>query len=397
MTDSTRTAEFRRTETYAVSGGKLQDVREATPKPEHVSVSTVEAVGLLPVTLSFRPIADTDKTIDELLIALRRQFSEIKKVKSAVDAEAASTQYDKIEQATKETFDALHRAMEAAQKAKSGNIFDKIGAALAVAFGAIFAAIAVVGSGGALTAPVAVTMTLLLASVVQFASTISKDQGGPEFSLNKGMIEGMQELAEKFVSKEDAEKLGKLLAGAIGVGLIVPALVDPALAGSLLSGAAAVSGEGEKVQMILNMVGTLVAGIAAAVVGGAAMSKAAENSVRGAKDAASMSETMSKIFNMRNGQIASGLTQGGIGAYRSAENIQNAQVQRDADDMQADTMDMHGFLDVLKSEFEQTVDHQESFGKIIAEVLRTLKEAGQSVAENRMRMIRSMAPEPDAA
>ncbi|TMS57083.1 hypothetical protein MW7_014065 [Imbroritus primus] len=350
-----------------------------------------DGVVAIPLTNQSKIALDASFDPTELAYQLQLMFADLKRVQSYASAQAAHNQSNQIEDATKETFDALKRLMEQMDKLASRDIWDLVGAVIGTVFSAIFAGVAIAASGGALTAPVAVTMTVLVGSVIQMASAISTQKGGPDFSVNKGLTEGFQQLAEQWMSKEDAAKLGTLLAGIVGTVTIAPALMDAQIGGSLLSGAAAMGGASDKVVAILKMVGTLANGIANAIVSGKAMNSA----VKAAEEAGRIvtgSNAFQKVFTIQNGQIVSGAVQGGLGIQRGKDGVEQAQRQHDVDMTQAEETALRGFTDYLNATFSMTADHQKSMEEVLQEILEKIKDSKEDMQASQTRLVRSLAP-----
>lgn len=392
--------------TTAVSrSDTVANTASASPSPSLTSVAAAQVVnqtaggnvsgsdGLAGIPLARQSKLALDASCDptELAYQLQLMFADLKRVQSYASAQAAHNQSNQIEDATRETFDALKRLMEQMDKLAHRDIWDMVGAVIGTVFAAVFAGVAIAASGGALTAPVAVTMTVLIGSVIQMASAISTQKGGPDFSVNKGLTEGFQQLAEKWMSPEDATKLGTLLAGMVGTATVAPALMDPQIGGSLISGAAAMSGASDKVVAILKMVGTLANGIANAVAGGAAMNSAVKAAEQTGKIVVG-ANAFQKVFTIQNGQIVSGAVQGGLGIQRGKDGVEQAQRQHDVDMTQVEETALRGFTEYLKAGFSITVDHQKSMEEVLQEILTKLKEAKQDAEDSKWRLVRSLGP-----
>lgn len=362
---------------------------------KHALSANAQAIGNIP--LSSRPpvILDAAYEPGELIYQLQLMFSDLKHVQNYASAQAAHNQSIKIENATRETFDALRRLMEQMDKLASQDVWDLIGAVVGVVFSAIFAGAAIAASGGALTAPVAVTMAVLIGAVIQMASTTSKHAGGPEFSLSKGMMDGIQAIAAQHMSKDDAQKLAMLLTGVIGTATVAPALVDPGVGGALLGGIAAQSGASQKIVTVLNMVGTLANGLVNAAISGKAMNVALQSAQAAGKSttaASTMADGVKKVFTMQNGQIVSGATEGSLGIVQSKHGLEQAERQHDVDMTQAESTALRGHTDFLQAGFTTISSHQKTLAELLQEVLLELHEAKQGIEDSKTRMIRSLAP-----
>lgn len=355
------------------------------------SATSSDALNSIPFSARSQAALDASFDPTELAYQLQLMFADLKRVQSYASAQAAHNQSNQIEDATKETFDALKRLMEQMDKLASRDIWDLIGAVLGTVFSAVFAGVAIAATGGALTAPVAVTMTVLIGSVIQMASAISTQKGGPDFSVNKGLTEGFQQLAEQWMSKEDAAKLGTLLAGIVGTATVAPALMDAQIGGSLISGAAAMGGASDKVVAILKMVGTLANGITNALISGAAMNSAVKTAEETGKIVVG-GNAFQNVFTIQNGQIVGGAVQGGLGIQRGKDGVEQAQRQHDVDMTRAEETALRGFTDYLKAGFSAAVDHQKSIEEVLQEILMKFKSARQDTEDSKTRLIRSLAP-----
>lgn len=245
------------------------------------------------------------------------------------------------------------RQCEKAAKASSvGKIFGLIGkiAAVLAAGTALAVALGLTPFSAGATAPLAVLAGIgLAAATMSLIDHSVKMAGGPEVSLSNGFtkLTGLI-LAKCGIPGEQAEKISRVVAGAVGASLILPVLMEPQLLSTMAAGICQLSGAGD---ITTNWVAMGV-GVASAIGVGAIMFFASGGTSSPSIVKAALNATSSGV---------QAVTQAGEGSA----GIASAVYQRRADNKMADKKELDALLVKLNQAMEEG---REDIKKLIEQI-----------------------------
>ncbi|MCY1516875.1 Secretion system effector C (SseC) like family protein [compost metagenome] len=339
--------------------GSLPDTKGTTPGRSDGIFNGNGAPTLEPPAQSF----SANDMID-LLRSIRSKSDAAQIASAKENLAAARTKMEKNNEAQLQKIqDYVKKCEEAASKGVLGKIFGWIGKIAAVVFSAIAVAalsVGAVATGGAAAPLLALAVMGLIGSTIALADQISKECGGPEISLSNLMTT----VASKFlqacgVDEETAQRIGKVVAGVVGLASPALLMIEPGLLGGLAGGIAELAGADQKTTMAL----TMAFAIAAAVTVGAVTIAASG----GASAVSTTSRVLAAV-----GQITQGTTQIAQGAVK----ISVAQTKREAEDIQADKKEMDAITRKLQAKMEEA---QEEITKVIKQMEEGLRMVSQMI------------------
>ncbi|MGY6268545.1 type III secretion system translocon subunit SctE [Achromobacter denitrificans] len=300
----------------------------------------------------------------DLLRSIRSKSDAAQIASAKENLSTARTKMEKNNEAQLQKIqDYVKKCEEAASKGFLGKIFSWIGKIAAVVFSAIAVVALSAGSvvsGGAAAPLLALAVMGLIGSTIALADQISKECGGPEISLSNLMTT----VASKFlqacgVDEETAQRIGKVVAGLVGLAAPAMLMIEPGLLGGMAGGIAELAGADEKTAMAL----TMAFAIAAAVTVGAV--------TIAASGGASALSTTSRVL-AAVGQATQGVTQIAQGVV----SISVAQTKREAEDIQADKKEMDVITRKLQARMEEA---QEEITKVIKQMEEGLRMVSQMI------------------
>lgn len=300
----------------------------------------------------------------DLLRSIRSKSDEAQISSAKENLSAARTKMEKNNEAQLQKIqDYVKKCEEAASKGILGKIFGWIGKIAALVFSAIAVAVLAAGtvaSGGAGAPLLALAVMALISSTISLADQISKECGGPEISLSNLMTT----VASKFlqacgVDEETAQRIGKVVAGVMGLTSPALLMLEPGLLGDLAGGIAELAGADKTTTMALTMAFSLAATIAVGAV------------TIAATGGASTLSTMARVVGAA-GQITQGVTQVAQGAV----NISVAKTKNEADNIQADKKEMDAYARKLQARMEEA---QEEITKVIKQMEEGLRQVSQMI------------------
>ncbi|KGD93693.1 outer protein B [Achromobacter sp. RTa] len=339
--------------------GSLPDAKGAAPGRSDAMFNGNGAPTLEPPPQSF----SANDMID-LLRSIRSKSDAAQIASAKENLASARTKMEKNNEAQLQKIqDYVKKCEEAASKGLLGKIFGWIGKIAAVVFSAIAVVALSAGSvvtGGAAAPLLALAVMGLIGSTIALADQISKECGGPEISLSNLMTT----VASKFlqacgVDEETAQRIGKVVAGVVGLASPALLMIEPGLLGGLAGGIAELAGADQKTTMAL----TMAFAIAAAVTVGAVTIAASG----GASAVSTTSRVLAAV-----GQITQGATQIAQGAVK----ISVAQTKREAEDIQADKKEMDAITRKLQARMEEA---QEEITKVIKQMEEGLRMVSQMI------------------
>ncbi|MEC4720733.1 type III secretion system translocon subunit SctE [Noviherbaspirillum sp. CPCC 100848] len=278
----------------------------------------------------------------------------------------------------------VQKSKEAEEKSKVGKIFGwitKIASFIAAVVGVAVAAVATVASGGAAAPMLAFAAIGLAAATVSLASAVSQELGGPALEPSALIAKAMTKLLTSLgMDQKQAESLGKVLAGAAvlaaGAGVLV--MMDPALIGNMLGGAAELMGADEKTSMYLSLAVTVAVSLAMTI----AMTVATGGMGAGAA-VGEVAKTVQVVGTVA--KAASGVAAGAGMVGKGVMDIQAAGSQKTADLAAADRKQMDAVLMRLQKQME---DDREELKKVMDQLMegysvvtKMINEAGNSRAQ----------------
>jgi transloator len=374
------------------------------PKPEE-SEGDKTANGLMPPPVI--PAPSEQFSPEDLAAMLTHLQGKTKEAQLRTAHETLAIAGSRMETANKDALtkiqEANEKAQSAAAKAKTNDILGWITRSLGLAgalIGVGVAAVLTVVTGGA-AAPLLLMAGLgLVTSIISMADGISQEAGGPSLTLSSLLTKLCSCVLEAMgVSKEDAEKYGKLASGAIGFAiplaltvltggaaapLLLPLLIDPSLAGNFVGGIAEVAGADENTVMILATVATVVTTVAIAIAM-IAMS-AGTGAAAAVPDTASKITTAALKFGPAIAQAVLGLVQGGMATATGSIAIAKAQDDRDVANLNAEKKKIDALLIKLQGQMEE---QKEEIQKLIEELMDSYKIVMQmfsNAASNRQQL-----------
>lgn len=300
----------------------------------------------------------------DLLRSIRSKSDEAQISSAKENLATARTKMEKNNEAQLQKIqDYVKKCEEAASKGILGKIFGWIGKIAALIFSAIAVAVLAAGavaSGGAATPLLALAVMALISSTISLADQISKECGGPEISLSNLMTT----IASKFlqacgVDEETAQRIGKVVAGVMGLASPALLMIEPGLLGNLAGGVAELAGADKTTTMALTMAFSLAATIAVGAV------------TIAASGGASAVSTMARVVSAA-GQITQGATQVAQGSI----NISVAKTKNEADNIQADKKEMDAYARKLQARMEEA---QEEITKVIKQMEDGLRLVSQMI------------------
>ncbi|MBC05421.1 type III secretion system translocon subunit SctE [Thalassospira sp.] len=241
------------------------------------------------------------------------------------NGEIKKEQNEKLQKKMEEQWDKI---ADAKAKAKIGKIFGIIGKIAAVVASV---ALAVVTAGAASPLVAGVLIAVAAISVVDLASTISVEAGGPDFSLQAGAMALGKAMYPN--DEEMAQKAGMIMGITFTVAIAVAGLAAGVGAANAVSQAPALFAK---------------VSVAAGVIGGAA-----------------------------------NVTSGGV-------NIAAAADQRDADELAADQVDIKKFLAKLQALMDEDSDRLQEIVEQAQDCMQKVAEMVSSTAETKMQITRRM-------
>ncbi|EHK65677.1 type III secretion system translocon subunit SctE [Achromobacter arsenitoxydans] len=300
----------------------------------------------------------------DLLRSIRSKSDEAQLASAKENLLVARTKNEKNNEAQLQKIqDYVKKCEEADRKGVLGKIFGWIGKIAALVFSAIAVGVLAAGTvatGGAGAPLLALAVMALIGSTIALADQVSKECGGPEISLGNLMTT----IASKFlqacgVSEETAQRIGKVVAGLVGISSPAMLLIEPNLIGGMAGGIAELAGADPKtamaVTMAFGMAATIAVGVAtiAVTMGASTVSMAAR--IAGAA-----------------GQIAQGATQVAQGSIKMSV----AKTQNEADNIQADKKELDAITRKLQARMEEA---REEITKVIQQMEEGLRMVTQMI------------------
>lgn len=315
--------------------------------------SSAPAIG--GVTMSF---SAEDLAAALLVLQGKTQESQIKTAKEGLDTSRIQSEKAN-EKALNKIIEANEKAQEAAGKSKVMGILGWIGkiAGMVAAIAAVaVAAAATVATGGAAAPLLAFAVIGLVGATMSLASAISQEAGGPALELSSLLNKAMTGMLEAFgMDKEEAAKLGKMLAGAVGL-VTGAVLIDPSLAGDFYAGIALLAGADEMQAAIVATVFTVAATVAIA-----AAQIVLTCGVGSAGAVASIATRIGQIT-----QAGAGIAQGVSTAVAGGYGISKAFDDRDIANLQADRKEIQALLIKLQQKMEE---EREEIKKVVEQIM----------------------------
>ena len=186
----------------------------------------------------------------------------------------------------------------------------------------IASAAAIVASGG-LAAPLVLVMGAALMSAANTVmSIVSEAAGGPPMTLGS-LVSGLisKVLVALGVDEAQAEKIAKIVAGALAVVTVVAILAEPSLIGGMAQSIAEMAGASDEVAQYIAMAMTIAAGVAGvAFTMGASIAPALASTT--AAVAAKVASTTAQVV-----RAADDVTQGSFGIVVAHQDLAVAQTQ----------------------------------------------------------------------
>ncbi|QVQ24863.1 type III secretion system translocon subunit SctE [Achromobacter deleyi] len=342
---------------FAGMAGSLPGAKDAVGGDGIVNANGAPALQAPPQSFSANDMIDLLRSIrsksDEAQVASAKENLSVARTKMEKNNEA---QLQKIQ-------DYVKKCEEADRKGVLGKIFGWIGKIAALVFSAIAVAVLAAGTvatGGAGAPLLALAVMALIGSTVALADQISKECGGPEISLSNLMTT----IASKFlqacgVSEETAQRIGKVVAGLVGLSSPALLLIEPGLIGGLAGGIAELAGADQKTSMALTMAFAMAATVA---VGVATIAVTAGTSA----------VTMASRIAGAAGQVVQGATQIAQGSIKMSV----AKTQNEAENIQADKKELDAITRKLQARMEES---REEITKVIQQMEEGLRMVTQMI------------------
>jgi len=346
-------------DTFMGMAGSLPDAKGAAAGRGDAMFNGNGAPALEPPPQSFSP-----NDMIDLLRSIRSKSDAAQIASAKENLASARTKMEKNNEAQLQKIqDYVKKCEEAASKGILGKIFGWIGKIAAVVFSAIAVVALSAGAvvtGGAAAPLLALAVMGLVGSTIALADQISKECGGPEISLSNLMTT----VASKFlqacgVDEETAQRIGKVVAGLVGLASPALLMIEPGLLGGLAGGIAELAGADPKTTMAL----TMAFAIAAAVTMGAVTIAASG----GANTVSTASRVLAAV-----GQATQGVTQVAQGAVK----ISVAKTKNEADNIQADKKELDAITRKLQARMEEA---QEEITKVIKQMEEGLRMVSQMI------------------
>lgn len=267
--------------------------------------------------------------------------------------------------------EASEKAQSAAAKAKTNHIlgwFTRGFGVAAAVIGFIAAGVMTAVTGGAAFPLLLIAGLGLVTSMISLADGISQELGGPSLMLSSLLNKLFSGILEISVSKEDAEKYGKLASGAIVLLFPFTLLIDPSLAGNVVGGFAEIAGLDENTVMILAIVATAITTFAIAI--GMVVVSAGVGVGAAAADVTSKSISLALKLAPAITQAALGLVQGSMTTATGIIAVEKAQDDRDVANLNAEKKKIDALLIKLQGQMEE---QKEEIQKLIEELMDSYK------------------------
>ena len=347
-------------------------VRPAPQKAPKDSAATTSGDGLTngkgAPALMAPPMSISADDLLALLRSIQTKSSDVQMSTAKLGLENAKV---KIEQNTANQIRKLQEWTEKAQEAESkgrlGKIFGWIGKVVAVvaALGAVaVAGVSAIASGGAATPLLLFASMALVSATISLADQISQECGGPPISLGNLVTSACSKLLQTFgVDQEVADRIGKVMAGAVAIAMPVMLLVEPQLIGTMAAGVCELAGADPNTAAIVSM----VVGMATAVTVGILAAVAS----CGASAASSATKVVSGLINS-GAQITLGVT----GIATGATGIAVAKTTAEADGVLASKKDLEAAMARLQKLMEEG---REDLKKIIQEIEDGIRAVSQII------------------
>lgn len=257
---------------------------------------------------------------------------------------------------------------EARNKSVLSKIFSWIGKIVATVASALFLVVAtgLTGLTGGLGAPMIALATLaLIGSSMALADQISKECGGPEISLTNMVTTMVAKTLEACgVDAEQAERIGRLAAGAVAIMVPAVLLVDPGMLGAMATSIAEMTGadanQAAMVAMVVTIATALTVGIVSGVLSGGA----------------STAGTATKVVNAIIGG-SSAIIQGSMGIAKGVNDLNVAQLQHDAEYAKAEEqkliaicLELQGRMEEGMEELKKVMQIMDEGAQIVSQMLR---------------------------
>lgn len=283
----------------------------------------------------------------------------------------------------------VEKSRESEKTGLLGKIFSwigKIAAVIASLAAVVAAAAATVASAGAATPMLMFAVAGLVGSTISLADQISRECGGPEISIGNLLKTMTSEfLVACGVPREQAEKIGKVMAGVTALMMPAMLLVEPSMLGTMASGICELAGADANTAMYVAMaVGIATAvtiGIVTAVASGgssAASSAATTASKVGTTTVDVATKTTSMATKVTSGLIGSGaqIVGGATSVATGGINIAKAQTQKEADNLLADKKAIEAAMLKLQATME---DGREELKKVIQQIEDGMQVVSQMI------------------
>lgn len=250
----------------------------------------------------------------------------------------------------------------------SGVILAGVGVALAV--------VATVATGGAAAPLLFVASVALVSALMALADQISSANGGPQISISNLLMTVFSNIFENFgVPHDDAQRIGKVLAGVTALAIPVLILIEPKLCGVLAGGIATLAGASPRtaasIELSVGAATSLAVMVLMCVVTMGASSAALANTVNSFTVAASQ------------------LVGGAVNVAEGSINISTANSQYDAEAAIAGQKrlesDMGGLQKLMEEHCEDVRKIFQEIGycsRAISEILREATNGMMQVATN---------------
>jgi len=306
---------------------------------------------------------------DDMVALLRTMQTKSQDAQLASAKEGLETARIKAEKNTENQLSKIKEWISKCKEADSKGFFaklfgwvGKIAAALAAVASVVVAAAATAATGGAAAPLLALAVVGMVGATIMLADQVSQEFGGPQISIGNLL----QTVVGKFleacgVDAEMAERIGKVMSGAMAMMVPVMLLIEPQLMGTMAEGVAKLAGASDdvagKISMGFGIAAAVTVGIAMAVMSCGAGAGAAISRVGGAVVGAG-----SQIL-----QGATSIAQGGVGIAVAAD-------RRDAENAIAGKKELEA--DMVKLQQQMEADREE-----LKKIIQQIEEGMQAVSK----------------
>jgi len=367
---------------------ELISLLQGIARPSSKSAKASDASGATPTASSAGPTAPSLEPpgdfqlggdVSLLVTALIRQSINASTRANMTELDAEKM---RVDASNKSQTEQLQKWVDAAQKAEHKGLFSKIlgwvgkiAAVVGAAVATALAGAATVLTAGAATPLLVMTSLAFGAASLSMADQISRANGGGGVSLAAGISDLASDALQKLgVSKEEAEKLSKVVTGLVACACPALIVMDPSTLGDLAGGIAALAGASKETVDKINMIATVAVAIVSAIVMAAATFGTGATAAAG-----TMANTLATVGSRL--ESVNQVAQGVVSTSKAGVDMSIAGDQRDASVAKADGAKQAANTRYLQQQFDNLLSEMR---KLLANLTQVSSVQGAHLAGERL-------------